>query len=172
MKKEQIQYLRNCGGTFSKIYGVVCFAMAWLMLFSLTSAFAETKVSGTISTNTTWTKAGSPYIVTGSITVKTILNIEPGSEIKFEKGTGFTISSGSLIAKGTQISPIRFTSNAASPAPGDWSGIYFGSYTKEATLEYCTVEYGGFEEGYNICAYITNYESFNFFLISELLTPD
>ena len=30
---------------------------------------ADTFVSGTISTDTTWTIAGSPYVMTGSITV-------------------------------------------------------------------------------------------------------
>ena len=138
------------------------FVLAFCYLqIMLTPAFAETEVSGTISTNTTWTKAGSPYIVTGNITVKgtlAILNIEPGVEVRFERGTGMTVESpgGSVIAKGTQTSPIRFTSNLASPAPGDWTGIYFGNDTREATLEYCVVEYGGLERDCNIYGYGNN----------------
>ena len=38
------------------------------LLFSVTS-FAQTVVNGGIYQNTTWTLAGSPYIVTGSIVV-------------------------------------------------------------------------------------------------------
>ena len=39
-----------------------------------------TNVGGTITTNTTWTPAGSPYIMTGSVTVTQGINltIEPG----------------------------------------------------------------------------------------------
>jgi len=127
--------------------------LIFFMLFFLTPAFAETNVSGTIDKNTTWTKAGSPYIVTGDITVASwasaVLTVEAGVEVRFEKGTGITVgyvSYGSLIAKGTEASPIRFTSNAVSPAPGDWAGIDFKSSTKEAIVEYCTVEYGGFDD--------------------------
>ncbi len=146
------------------------FVLAFCYLqIMLTPAFAETEVSGTISTNTTWTKAGSPYIVTGNITVKgtlAILNIEPGVEVRFERGTGMTVEypGGSVIAKGTQTSPIRFTSNLASPAPGDWTGIYFGNDTREATLEYCVVEYGGLDDMPNI--YISGKCFLNIFVIT------
>jgi len=48
-------------------------------------------VSGAIRTNTTWTKAGSPYVVTGSVTVYgdtttgVTLTIEPGVEVRFKR---------------------------------------------------------------------------------------
>ena len=67
-----------------------------ILFFFPASSLAETFVSGNISQNTTWTLAGSPYIVTADVTVRysvknsstAILTIEPGVEIRFEPGTG------------------------------------------------------------------------------------
>jgi len=45
---------------------------------------AATNVSGTISTNTTWTAANSPYVMTGNVTVNAgvTLTIEPGVTVQ------------------------------------------------------------------------------------------
>ena len=47
----------------------------------------DTLVSGTISTNTTWTLANSPYVVTGTVTVDAAANptltIQAGVTVKF-----------------------------------------------------------------------------------------
>jgi parallel beta-helix repeat protein len=116
-----------------------------------------TYVSGIISSDTTWTAAGSPYIVTGNILVKegVTLTIEPGVVVKFNSAKGLQID-GELIARGTEAEQIVFTSNQSSPAPGDWANILFTNSSVDATfdehgnyihqrsiMQYCTVEYGG-----------------------------
>ena len=61
------------------------------IIFSVGISFSQTSVSGGIYQNTTWTTAGSPYIVTGSIVVfpgKT-LTIEPGCEVRFTADYSF-----------------------------------------------------------------------------------
>ncbi|MCP4671589.1 MAG: hypothetical protein GY857_09805, partial [Desulfobacula sp.] len=82
----------------------------FIMSFPLAS-FADTNVSGTISTDTTWTLADSPYIVTGNVQVGkyssgATLTIEPGVEIRFNADThlliGYSYYSGALIAQGTE----------------------------------------------------------------------
>ena len=78
-----------------------------------------TNVGGLISTDTTWTLAGSPYIVTSNITVQgtdgadgiTTLTIEPGVVVKFNQYCIMDIGatsgdSGALIAAGTACEPL------------------------------------------------------------------
>ncbi|HNL07153.1 MAG TPA: hypothetical protein PKH93_06220, partial [Chitinophagales bacterium] len=47
-------------------------------------ALSQTNISGSISQNTTWSLANSPYLVTGTVTVQSgvTLTIEPGVIIK------------------------------------------------------------------------------------------
>jgi hypothetical protein len=86
----------------------------FLVIFSFGSfiLFAQTLVSGGIYQNTTWTLAGSPYEVTGSIVVfpgKT-LNIEPGVEIRINNQTDSTIyieTRGTINCVGTDALPIK-----------------------------------------------------------------
>ncbi|KKO20697.1 MAG: hypothetical protein BROFUL_00585, partial [Candidatus Brocadia fulgida] len=106
--------------------------------------------SGNIGSNETWYAADNPHVVTASIQVhnNATLTIEPGCVVRFFPGTTlyFGYSSGAALkAVGTSVNPITFTSNAASPAPGDWRGILFFNHTDDAEtiMDYCTVEYGG-----------------------------
>jgi len=93
-------------------------------LFIATSGFGQTDVSGVISSNTTWTLANSPYIVTGNILVNEgiTLTIEPGVIVKFDSDTYIKME-GTLTAVGTINSYITFQSNASSPDKSDWEGI-------------------------------------------------
>ena len=117
--------------------------------------------AGTISRDATWT-AVIPYAVTGNIVVKgtdgadgiTTLAIEPGALLKFNRNNSMEIGAssgdpGALVAQGESGNPIVFTSNQATPAPGDWYYIRFYNTTDDATtvMEHCTVEYGGYSRG-------------------------
>ncbi|MGD9161466.1 MAG: right-handed parallel beta-helix repeat-containing protein, partial [Desulfobacteraceae bacterium] len=137
------------------IKNIFIFLPLIFLFFPVTESSAETYVSGEIRSDTTWTVANSPYIVTGDITVRyntsstATLTIEPGVEVKFNSGTGLYIGYsddlGALYAQGTEEEPIIFTSNAASPGAGDWRGIYFRDETNDSAsrLEHCVVEYAG-----------------------------
>lgn len=129
-----------------------------LILLCLASyAGADTNVGGTISTDTTWTLAGSPYIVTSNIFVQgtdgvdsvTTLTIEAGVTIKFNANQYLKIghtsgSPGALMAIGTSANPIVFTSNAQTPAAGDWGSIqFYTTAVPSSKLEHCQVEYAG-----------------------------
>ncbi len=138
---------------------LIFMAAILFVLLSMNSIMADTNVSGTISVDTTWTTSGSPYIVTSSVYVKgtdgadgiTTLTIEPGVEVRFNRYMKLEIGAGSgdsgaLVAEGTVGTPILFTSNAATPAVGDWYGIRFQNTTDDNTtsLSNCIVEYAGY----------------------------
>jgi len=137
---------------FKLVWGLV-FLFA---VFSGGHALADTNVSGLIGSDTTWTKAGSPYIVVGSVLVNTgvTLTIEPGVSVKFNSLKVLLVD-GTLIARGTSEEKVIFTSSAVLPAAGDWGYILFsnsstdatydesGSYIDGSILEYAAVEYAG-----------------------------
>ncbi len=120
------------------------------------------KNTATISANTTWTYAGSPYIINGNILVygssQPVLTIEPGVEVRFNGFYYLQIGNnsgsfplGRLVAQGTPSSPIVFTSNKTllNRARGDWYGIRFYKHaSSESILNYVTVEYGGYGSAY------------------------
>lgn len=94
-------------------------------------AEAQTNVSGGIYSNTTWTLANSPYIVTDDIVVfpgKT-LTIEPGVDVQFVSDVTFNTNNmiyleirGSLVANGTAADKITFRSTT-NATRNDWYGI-------------------------------------------------
>jgi hypothetical protein len=111
---------------------------------------------GTISTDTTWTLSGSPYTVTGDLTIEgtdggvTTLTIEPGVEVRVQSGyviyVGGVSDPGALIADGNAGGPatITFTSDSGTPQAGDWDAIYFRTTADSSSLlRNVIVEYGG-----------------------------
>jgi hypothetical protein len=69
-------------------------------------------VSGTLATNTTWTAAGGPYLITAPLTVGSgaTLTIEAGTTIYLGAGVGITVAGGGrILADGTEAKPIHVT---------------------------------------------------------------
>ena len=93
-----------------------------------------------IDSDTTWTKADSPYYLTGDVTVNSgvVLTIEAGVEVLVLPGGDVLGSGGNsnrvelrvfggLDVNGTEHNEVRFDSISATPEGGDWQGLYFSS---------------------------------------------
>ena len=107
---------------------ILRYLTAVLCLAAPYAATADTNVSGTINT-TTWTSAGSPYRVTGAITVASdnTLTIEAGVDVLFDVDVEFLVA-GVLQVSGTETDSVRFLTGSAA----EWCGINlagFGNHT-------------------------------------------
>ena len=124
----------------STILGAI--ALLWVAAIP---AAAQTTISTDITTSTTWSTAGSPYEVTADIRVLNgaILTIEPGVVVEMGAGTSLLIE-GTLIADGTDIDRITFTSAAGAPEAGDWNAIEFRNTSNTGSVfDHVLIEYGG-----------------------------
>jgi hypothetical protein len=126
---------------------------------STLTAGSQINVNGNISGN--WMNTNT-YIVTGNITVPSgqTLTIQQGTNIKFNGYYSITVD-GSLIANGTSLSPILFTSNLPIPSPGNWDRINVNG--NGSVFNFCIFDY--FTRGLNIyysSPIVTNNEFSNF----------
>jgi len=109
--------------------------------------FDGTEHTGPINSNETWTAAGNPHSVNGSVTIMpgVTVTIQPGVIVKsfnnYSYGqTGRIVVQGTLNAIGESANKIVFTSLSDS-APAQWSGIQVQGGT--AVLNYVEVRNGG-----------------------------
>ena len=104
--------------------------------------FSQTTVSGG-NVSGTWTLAGSPYLINGSIQIPNgqTLTIEPGVTVNFQGHYKFYVQ-GRVLAIGTISDTITFT---ASDTTTGWKGIRFDNTpttNDSSKFVYCKVQYG------------------------------
>ncbi len=124
-------------------------------------AFAYTEITnGSITTDTDWTLAGSPYWVKADISISNgaTLTVEAGVIIKMQSGyrRWFSVTDGTLLLMGTPSNPVYFTSDyddtlggdtngdgsTTVPGPGNWGLIYYACNGN--TLENVEIRYAGY----------------------------
>ena len=110
------------------------------LLLSSRAASASTTIAGGSYGNQTWTAAGSPYIVTGSVTLTlgSTLTIQPGVEVQFANTTLLTIT-GTLSAVGTAANPITLKAQSG-VGKGLWLGIKLNAQGAGTTLDHVHIE--------------------------------
>ena len=119
---------------------------AAILLIS-TTLTAQTYVSGVISTDTEWTSAGSPYIITDSLIINppAVLSLWEGTVVMFRyhpdpAKKSYMVVNGGIRANGSASEPVIITSErddsmgdlngdgkASLPRPGDWGYIALNS---------------------------------------------
>jgi len=101
------------------------------------------EINSDITTNAIWT-AGNTYHVTANVNVQALLVIEPGTVVTFGSGYRLKVNSGgTIVARGTPGNPIVFTSDAATPAWGDYYCAVLIESTASVACEvcFCVVEF-------------------------------
>ncbi len=146
----------------NRICSAALAAVICLALLAPPALWAQTVVSGNITTDTVWAAEQGPYLVTSPVTIQgtdgsdgvTTLTIEPGVRVFFNRYAQLQVGSysgdpGALKAEGTAQAPIVFTSAQSSPAPGDWYGLRFYNTADDAkcVLSNCRIDYGGCSQG-------------------------
>ncbi len=123
------------------------------MLAWAAPASAATLVSGAISQDTTWTAAGSPYVLTANTTVNAgvTLTVDTGVVIKIKTQSAILTVNGGLNATGATFTSYLDDSAGGDtngdggltvPQNGDWGRISYSSGSS-GFLNGCTVRYGG-----------------------------
>lgn len=117
-----------------------------IFIATLAHIEAQTNVSGGIYSNTTWSLANSPYVITGTVVVfpGVTLTIQPGVTVKFDTNQVLEIRQAKLIASGTNTDSITFTANSSSPAKGFYTGIYLNGGSLVPQFNYCKFMYADF----------------------------
>lgn len=139
--------------------GLGLLALTGILLLIPFSATAQTGAGGVIDTNSVWSAAVDPFIVTQSVVVagNAILTIEAGVEVRFEPDATLSVSNGTLVARGTVAETIIFTANATPPdadtnrwgciefAPGAVDAAFTpgGAYFEGCILEHAVLRFGG-----------------------------
>ena len=141
--------------------------IATLSVFCFSQTFGQTNIpAGNVSG--TWSKALSPYIVNGNLTIAANqkLTIQPGVEVRFSGSYSLNVH-GCLDATGTASDSIRFTvtdkTGFSTNTHTGWLGVRFQGvvHADSSAIVYCVLEYGkatGFgENGQGGAIYATGF---------------
>jgi hypothetical protein len=113
------------------------------ILLSASASVRSAELGGFMSADTEWTAAGSPHVITSTVTVLkgVTLKIAPGAAIQIKAGADLVVTNGGrLLAEGTAEQRIRF-----GRPPGvrkRWGGIVLmgGSDSPECRIRYAHIE--------------------------------
>jgi hypothetical protein len=72
------------------------------------------------------------------------IRVKKGAVIRVQRFTGETAAQGALVVNGTAAQPVIFTSAEATPAAGDWLGIWYGlTPAPNNKMDHARIEFAG-----------------------------
>jgi len=100
-----------------------------------------------VNRNGTWVKDNLPYTLVNDVFINSgiTLTIQPGVIVQFRDPDDALVVDGTLIANGTAMQPIHFTSDDEMKEPGQWEQIIFRDTSDDArsVMSNCIIEFGG-----------------------------
>jgi hypothetical protein len=96
----------------------------------------------------------SPGLATLSIDAGVTIRIKKGGLVQVQRFSGTSPAQGALRVNGTAAKPVVFTSAEATPAAGDWLGIWFGEVPAATDkIDFARIEFAGglSSSGSNAC---------------------
>lgn len=112
--------------------------------------------AGELTSDTTWSRADSPFLVTGQLFIRpqATLTIEPGVEVRFNEH-GELLIEGSLVASGTRDQPIKLL--GSDERAGSWRGVSLlgrSDGVASARFAHATIAHGGTGTDYRGMIYV------------------
>ena len=106
--------------------------------YTFLTSEAATEVGGIISTNTVWTEANSPYVITETAQIASgvTLTIEPGTNISKPTSGNMFLLMGTIYAHGTSQKPIVIDGGGNSKIVYTQPGYGYGDF------QYCVIKNG------------------------------
>ncbi|MBO0953103.1 T9SS type A sorting domain-containing protein [Fibrella forsythiae] len=111
-----------------------------LVLVTFCGGLAQTSISGSVSG--TWTKAQSPYVLSGDVTVPTgqTLVIQPGVVVEVPDFNTDIFVNGALLAQGTAADSIYIRGKAKDVNSTHGGAIFFNAGSSASVLEYVSID--------------------------------
>ena len=118
--------------------------LLFVIMFTALKGFSQTNVSGSLSQNTTWTKAGSPYVLAGNVGVRTgiTLTVEAGVQIERYAQNQILVN-GALQMNGTETDSITLFTNYNSTLDDKGFIEFAKSNLDSSSLRYLTFRTAG-----------------------------
>ena len=138
----------NLDRRFTYYFAVVGYNTKGVFNPSVTTVTWSDPYAGNIATSLTVGQELPVVDIFKSITLvnNAVLTIHPGTALRFAPGTGITVQQGALVANGTALDPVVFTSSldqpGSTPSPGDWNGITLQAGAGNSLLRHVFVNYG------------------------------
>jgi hypothetical protein len=139
----------NLDRTRTYYFAIVGFNVNTQFNAAVTTASWSDPYAGNIATSLTLGGAGQGVVdILQDMTVvnNAVVSIPAGTTVRFAPGKALTVQQGALVANGTALDPITFTSAndqpGLSPNAGDWKGILLGSASGNSSLRHVFVKFG------------------------------